>query len=133
MSKLEDALADLFSEVAVGHDFDLVADDIAAENGLNVVLLKRRFQERYFSPEVARKKARDTAAFSKTTIVDHNKAEAFLRSECEKLGISAQNFLPIAGKTEIYVRFFQDKGVPSCQVIDLTNCTIEVRPAFTVS
>lgn len=127
MSNLDDALADLLREVLEGRDFDASAVEIASESGLNVSLLKRKFLERNFSPETAREKSESAANFSKSSIVDYNRAEAFLRRECEKRGLDASYFLPIGEKREIYINYFAIDGEPSCEVVNLIDCTLEVR------
>lgn len=128
MSDLDDALSDLFRDATMGRDLVESAKEVAAEYGLHVNLLVRRFNERYQSAEIARDKARKTAEFSIVTKVDNAKAEAFLRAECDIIGLNPEFYLPVADRKEVLLRFCE--GTVMAMFANMIEFKVEIKPVF---
>ncbi|TPK57417.1 MULTISPECIES: hypothetical protein [unclassified Mesorhizobium] len=123
---LEDALADLRGEVESGCELGAAVEEIAAEHGLNSILLRRKFTERFGSVAALLEK-QDLAKSSARPEIDYEKVKALVEHQCRRFRVKPDKFFPLKGKTEVTItsRMVGDHMVHV--VVDFHECAVIER------
>ncbi|WP_412064663.1 hypothetical protein [Rhizobium sp. SYY.PMSO] len=96
-------MSDLLREVERGQNYELVAVEVANEHKVNPALLRRKFSERYGSPEATMARYAAKAESEKPMEIDYILAEQFVRFECLRAGVRSKQFLPLKGKRQLVI------------------------------